>query len=93
MSGRRRTASILNFSLDPEKRTYKSSDPDKLAQRIVDIVQVNTRSELQKFTLEEALRQSGGIRREVLARTERPGVGEHGHRVRRAVLHFHPTDA
>ena len=63
------TASILNFSLDPKKRTYKSSDPDKLAQRIVDIVQVNTRSELQKFTLEEALRQSGGIAESVLART------------------------
>src|SRR3972149_5921646 len=63
------TGSNPNFSLGPKKRTYKSSDPDKLAQRIVDIVQVNTRSELQKFTLEEALRQSGGIAESVLART------------------------
>jgi len=63
------TASILNFSFDPKKRAYKSSDPDKLAQRIVDVVQVNTRTELQKVTLEEALRQSGGIAESVLART------------------------
>jgi regulator of protease activity HflC (stomatin/prohibitin superfamily) len=64
------TAAILNFSIDPRKKAYKSSDPDKLAQRIVDVVQVNTRSELLQLTLQDALRQSGSIAERVLARTK-----------------------
>ena len=64
------TASILNFSIDPKKRAYRSNDPEKLAQRIVDIVQVNTRSEFQKLMLEEALRRSDEIADRVLTRTQ-----------------------
>jgi len=64
------TASILNFSIDPKKRSYKSNDPEKLAQRIVDIVQVNTRSEFQQLTLEESLRRSEEIAKRVLTRTQ-----------------------
>src|SRR3972149_6936903 len=34
------TAAILNYSIDPATRAYKSEDPDKLAGRIVNVVQV-----------------------------------------------------
>src|SRR3989304_6717320 len=64
------TASILNFRPGPQKRAYRSNDPEKLAQRIVDIVQVNTRSEFQKLMLEEALRRSDEIADRVLTRTK-----------------------
>jgi hypothetical protein len=51
----RRAASLLNFRIDPGTHTYASDDPDRLVQRITNIVQMETRGELQKLTLEEAL--------------------------------------
>ena len=51
----KQAASILNFTIDPKTRAYASTDPDRLAQRITNVVQMETRGELQKLTLEEAL--------------------------------------
>jgi hypothetical protein len=51
----RQAAALLNFTIDPRTRAYTSNDPDRLAQRIVNVVQMETRGELQKLTLEEAL--------------------------------------
>ncbi|SED19890.1 Regulator of protease activity HflC, stomatin/prohibitin superfamily [Rhizobiales bacterium GAS191] len=50
----RRTASLLNFALDP-KGKYVSEDPQKLSQRLIDQVQVAMRAELQGLTLQQAL--------------------------------------
>jgi len=59
-------ASILNFGIDPVTRAYKSNDPEKLAQRIVNEVQSQARGELLKLPLEAALRQSAEIAANVL---------------------------
>ncbi len=61
-------ASLLNFSIDPISRTYVSNDPEKLAGRICNIVQIETRNEIQKRTLEETLRDSQAIAVEILRR-------------------------
>ena len=50
----RRTASLLNFALDP-KGKYLTEDPQKLSQRLIDQVQVAMRAELQALPLRDAL--------------------------------------
>jgi hypothetical protein len=59
-------AALLNFSLEPRTRTYLSNDPDRLAQRITNVVQMETRVELQKLSLEEALASYQSIAVKVL---------------------------
>jgi hypothetical protein len=51
----RQASGLLNFSIAPKTRAYLSNDPDRLAQRITNVVQMETRGELQKQSLEEAL--------------------------------------
>lgn len=58
---------LLNFTINPRTRQYRSEDPAKLAQRIVNIVQMQTRKGLQDLSLEEALRHSEPLARSVLA--------------------------
>lgn len=48
-------AKLLNFTIDPRTHVYLSNDPDRLAQRITNVIQMETRVELQKLSLEEAL--------------------------------------
>jgi hypothetical protein len=49
-----RTASLLNFALDAKSR-YVSDDPQKLAQRVIDQVQVAMRAQLQAMPMKDAL--------------------------------------
>ena len=51
----RRVAEMLNFALEPDGRTYKTEDPEKLGQRLVTMTQVLARAEVQKYRLTEAL--------------------------------------
>jgi hypothetical protein len=51
----RQAAALLNFTLDPKTRSYVSNDPERLAQRITNVIQMETRGELQKRSLEEVL--------------------------------------
>jgi hypothetical protein len=51
----KQAAALLNFTVNPQTHAYVSDDPERLAQRITNIVQMETRGELQKMTLEEAL--------------------------------------
>jgi hypothetical protein len=60
-------AQLLNFTIDPGTRSYSSEDPDKLNQRIVNIVQMHTRKELQQLSLEDSLHSSERLARNVLA--------------------------
>ena len=64
----RQAASLLNFTLDPRRRTYLSNDPERLPQRITSIIQMETRGEIQKRSLEETLRQSRDVAAIVLGR-------------------------
>lgn len=66
----RQAAALLNFMIDPATHAYVSEDPDRLAQRITNIVQMETRGELQELTLEEALGRYERIASTVLRRVK-----------------------
>jgi hypothetical protein len=51
----RRVANLLNFTLSSDRRTYLSEDPEKLPQRIVNLVQVLARGHMKQMSLREAL--------------------------------------
>jgi regulator of protease activity HflC (stomatin/prohibitin superfamily) len=55
--GPKQVAALLNFAMDPRTHDYLSEDPNRLAQRITNIIQMETRGELQNRSLEEALGQ------------------------------------
>lgn len=57
----RQAAELLNFSVEPRRRTYISSDPEKLPQRITNIIQMVTRAQINGRTLEEILRDVQNI--------------------------------
>jgi len=59
-------ASLLNFIINPRTRAYRSEDPARLNQRIINIVQMYTRNELQQLELEDALRSSERLARSVM---------------------------
>jgi hypothetical protein len=61
----RKLATVLDFTVD-QKRARRSKDPEKLAQRIVNVVQKRTQAEVRKLTLEEALQRAGGLSADVL---------------------------
>lgn len=64
----RKAATLLNFTIHPLTKAYISEDPEKLAQRITNIIQMETRREVLSRSLEENLRDSETIARAVLAR-------------------------
>jgi regulator of protease activity HflC (stomatin/prohibitin superfamily) len=53
----KRAAELLNFTMDPVAHQYVSNDPDRLAQRITNVIQMETRTEIQRRSLEEVLSQ------------------------------------
>lgn len=63
-------ASLLNFTINPRTRQYLSDDPEKLNQRIVNIVQTLTRKELAGLSLEDALSSAEAMGRTVLAQMQ-----------------------
>jgi hypothetical protein len=60
-------ASLLDYSIQDRADQYASEDPEKLSQRLVNLVQVLTRAEVQKRSLRDALRASDEIAVSVLA--------------------------
>lgn len=54
----KRLASLLNYTLAANGHTYVSDDPEKLPERIVHVINVLARAELQKLQLREAIRAS-----------------------------------
>src|SRR6266849_4262332 len=61
---------LLNFTINPRTRAYLSEDPAKLDQRIVNIVQMHTRNELQQLSLEDALHSAERLASTVLTRIQ-----------------------
>ncbi|MBF0545240.1 MAG: SPFH domain-containing protein [Candidatus Riflebacteria bacterium] len=51
-------ASIMDYTIDPRTRQYRSEDPEKLSGRIINEIQAFLREELQKLSLEDALKNS-----------------------------------
>ena len=54
-------ASLMNFTLAPNGRDYVSDDPEKLPQRVINLVHVLARAELEKLPLRDAIRAAAGI--------------------------------
>lgn len=63
----KRLAALLNYTLAPSGESYVSEDPDKLPERVIHVINVLARAELQKLTLREALRASDELVRAVKA--------------------------
>jgi hypothetical protein len=54
----KRLAALLNYTLARNGETYVSDDPEKLPERVIHVINVLARAELQKLSLREALRAS-----------------------------------
>lgn len=65
-----KTSTILDFSINPTSRQYRSNDRENLARRIVNVVQMATRGEIQINSLEDSLRKSESISKLVLAKVK-----------------------
>jgi hypothetical protein len=64
----RRTVELLNFTIEPRNHRHLSEDPNKVALRVTSVLQMETRVEIQKRTLEETLVQTEAIASTVLTR-------------------------
>lgn len=60
-------AQLLDFTVDPRSGRYRSKDPEKLTQRVVNAVQAHTRKGVNALTLDQALTQVKALTQEVLA--------------------------
>jgi hypothetical protein len=61
----KKLAGLMNFTLAPNGRDYVSDDPEKLPQRVINLVHVLARAELEKLPLRNAIRGAAEIVREV----------------------------
>lgn len=65
VSDPKQLASLLNYTLGPDGETYVSEDPEKLPERVIHVINVLARAELQKLPLREAIRASDEVVRAV----------------------------
>jgi len=78
---------MLDFSIEPRTGAWRGRDPEKLIQRIVNAVQLNTRTGISAMPMEEALRGVRDLAESVLAAVRNaPGLAEMGVAVES--LHF-----
>src|SRR5579871_286745 len=52
-----RAATTMNFTVNPRTRRPESNDMERLPQRIANVIQLETRAEIQNLTLEETIRK------------------------------------
>ncbi len=64
----KRLAALLNYTLTPNGQGYASEDPEKLPERVIHVINVLARAELQKLPLREAIRASDALVETVDAR-------------------------
>src|SRR5262252_9310174 len=63
----RKLAALLNYTLTPNGQAYVSEDPEKLPERVIHVINVLARAELQKLPLREAIRASDEVAKAVKA--------------------------
>jgi hypothetical protein len=66
----RETAELLNFAVDPKSRQYLSEDPEKLRQRLTNVIHMETRRVVEDMTLAQALTSASELARTVFARIQ-----------------------
>jgi regulator of protease activity HflC (stomatin/prohibitin superfamily) len=54
----KKVAGLMDFTLAANGRGYASDDPEKLPQRVINLVHVLARAEIEKLPLKQALRAS-----------------------------------
>jgi hypothetical protein len=64
----RRVAALLNYTVDPERHTYVSDDPERLSQRVGTVIQMAARTEIQRRPLAEALQLGEAVAAALLRR-------------------------
>lgn len=62
----RKIAELLNYSLDIRGRGYASDDPQKLPQRVINIVKVLTKRTLEGLQLKDAIKSSEALAKGIL---------------------------
>lgn len=62
----KRLAALMNYTLAPDGSSYASDDPEKLPQRLINIVNVHARAQLQRLPLRQAMRESEALVGELL---------------------------
>src|SRR5262245_25197156 len=63
-----RVASLLNYSVDGSPAQYISEDPQKLPQRLINLLQVLVRAELQKLPLKDAIHSTDEVATVVMSK-------------------------
>lgn len=75
----KKLAALMDFTLAPNGRGYASEDPEKLPQRVINLVHVLARAEIEKLPLRQALRASEplvtAIRGQLAASAELAALG------------------
>lgn len=79
VSDAKKLAALLNFTLSANGNSYASDDPEKLSQRVVNLIHVLARTEIEKLSLRDALRASEqlvvALRKNLLAAPELAALG------------------
>jgi hypothetical protein len=57
----KKLAELMNFTLLPNGQAYASDDPEKLPQRLINIVNVQARAQIQRLPLRQAVRESDAL--------------------------------
>ncbi len=57
----KKLAALMNYTLAPDGETYASDDPEKLPQRLINIVNVHARAQIQRLPLRQAVRESDAL--------------------------------
>lgn len=70
----KKIALLLDFSINPISKKYVSDPLEKLAKRIINAVQMATRDEIQKYSLEDGLRKSEILAKVVLGKIKDDGM-------------------
>jgi regulator of protease activity HflC (stomatin/prohibitin superfamily) len=54
-------ATLLNYSINPVTQQYVSEDPKKLSQRVINVIKVLIRKDLQKLSLKDSLKAADAL--------------------------------
>lgn len=68
-----KTTQILNYTYNLKKNTYLSDDPNKLAQRVINIAKVLTKKQLEQLPLREAIQSSERLAKSITGEVARNG--------------------
>jgi len=63
-----RVASLLNYTVDGSPTQYISEDPQKLPQRLINLLQVLVRAEVQKLPLKNAIHSTDAVATAVMSK-------------------------